>query len=244
MMTITDLKNRFQKELLSIYRREEIATFFYLLTEHRLGLKRLDIALDPNATISSINEQFFLTNIGKLKKEIPIQYIIGETEFFGQPFYVNQDVLIPRPETEELVQLVIQKTTEKREKNRDISDSNRELKIIDLGLACLAVQARTKDVACGTPYYISPEEVAGNPVDQRTDIYSLGIMIHEFITGVLPFVEGMADVEKLTFLPMASSDLPAPVRKVLQKCFTVEPDDRWSTVHDFANAFRAAYTQD
>jgi len=136
MMTITDLKNRFQKELLSIYQREEIATFFYLLTEHRLGLKRLDIALDPNATISSINEQFFLTNIGKLKKEIPIQYIIGETEFFGQPFYVNQDVLIPRPETEELVQLVIQKTKEKREENKE-----KTIRIIDIGTGsgCIAI---------------------------------------------------------------------------------------------------------
>jgi CheY-like chemotaxis protein len=130
--------------------------------------------------------------------------------------------------------------------HRDLKPSNLMLsedgllKIIDLGLACLSMKARTEDVACGTPYYISPEEVGGKPVDQRTDIYSLGIMIHEFLTGVLPFVEGMADVDSLSFLPMASSDLPEPVRKVLQQCFAVDPDDRWVTVHDFANAFRAA----
>ncbi len=141
MMTITDLKNKFQKELLSLYLKEEITTFFYLLTEHRLGLKRLDIALDPNATISTINEQFFLTNIGKLKKEIPIQYIIGETEFFGLPFYVDKDVLIPRPETEELVKWVIEKTKEARIKNKDNPDSNRELQIIDIGTGsgCIAI---------------------------------------------------------------------------------------------------------
>ncbi len=140
-MTITDLKNRFQKELLSIYLKEEIAAFFYLLTEHRLGLKRLDIALDPTASISTINEQFFILNLNKLKKEIPIQYIIGETEFFGLPFYVDKDVLIPRPETEELVEWVMEKIKEARKKSKDNPNSNRELKIIDIGTGsgCIAI---------------------------------------------------------------------------------------------------------
>lgn len=130
--------------------------------------------------------------------------------------------------------------------HRDLKPSNLMLsddgllKLIDLGLACLAARARNQDAACGTPYYISPEEVAHKPVDQRTDIYSLGIMIHEFLTGVLPFVEGMADLDALEFFPVASSGLPPATAKVLQKSFAVDPEDRWSTVHEFAVAFRQA----
>jgi len=141
MMTITDLKSKFQKELLSLYQKEEIDSFFYLLTEHRIGFNRLDIALGPTANISTIDEQYFLLGLNKLKKEIPVQYIIGETEFFGLPFFINKDVLIPRPETEELVEWAIKKTKETRNKNKNKHDANQELKIIDIGSGsgCIAI---------------------------------------------------------------------------------------------------------
>ena len=135
-MTIKELKQRFQTELGSIYGKEEVLTFFYLLTEHILELKRLDVALDPNIPISSDNEQYFTRALDKLKKEIPIQYIIGTTEFFGIPFYVTPDVLIPRPETEELVQWVIEKTKENRKKNKE-----KQIRVLDIGTGsgCIAI---------------------------------------------------------------------------------------------------------
>ena len=119
MMTITDLKNRFRNELDPIYRKEEVVTFFNLLTEYKLGLKRVDIAFSLNRLIDKEDKAYFLDALAQLKNQIPLQYIIGETEFFRIPFYVNEDVLIPRPETEELVQWVIEKTKEKREKNKE-----------------------------------------------------------------------------------------------------------------------------
>ena len=133
-MKISDLKIKFQKELLSIYPKEEITSFFYLLTEHRLGLKRLDLALDPNKIIKRDDERYFSNTINKLKKEIPVQYLIGTTEFFGLPFYVDPDVLIPRPETEELVEWVIKNTKEAGEKNKP-------LRILDVGTGsgCIAI---------------------------------------------------------------------------------------------------------
>ncbi len=132
MMTITDLKNRFQKELMPIHRREEIISFFYLLTEHRLGLKRIEIALDPDVILSANNTNYFLLAIEKLKKEIPIQYIIGETVFFGLPFRVNKDVLIPRPETEELVQWILESILKTKIPNPKILD-------IGTGSGCIAI---------------------------------------------------------------------------------------------------------
>jgi len=132
MITIKDLKERFQNELDSIYGKEEATTFFYLLSEHKLGLKRVAIAIDPDLLISTDNEQYFLLTINELKKEIPIQYIIGETEFFGIPFYVNQDVLIPRPETEELVQWVLESNAKHQISNPKILD-------IGTGSGCIAI---------------------------------------------------------------------------------------------------------
>ena len=125
-MTIKELKQRFQTELEPIYGKEEVLTFFNLLTEHKLGLKRLDVAINPNIAISSGNEQYFSLTIDKLKKEIPIQYIIGMTEFFGIPFFVTPDVLIPRPETEELVEWVIESNTKNQRGNskEEIPNSN------------------------------------------------------------------------------------------------------------------------
>lgn len=137
-MTINELKNKFQKELNSThpsnsYWKEEIDSFFYLLTEHQLNLKRIDIALDPTTAISNTDENYFLTAIEKLKQEIPIQYIIGETEFYGLPFYVDSNVLIPRPETEELVQWIVSDVTS--------SAVEKSLNILDIGTGsgCIAI---------------------------------------------------------------------------------------------------------
>ena len=113
-MTINKLKEIFIKELEGVYPKQEIESFFYLLTESYLKIKRIDLVLDPKLEIDLGIEQKFHAAIANLKNEYPIQYIIGETEFYGLLFKVDKNVLIPRPETEELVQLVIQKTKEKR----------------------------------------------------------------------------------------------------------------------------------
>ncbi len=127
-MTITELKNNFRISLKSTYPKEEIDSFFYLLMEFKLQLKRVGIALKPSHKIITTDAAFFSDALNKLEKEIPIQYIIGETEFFGLPFYVNKHVLIPRPETEELVSWILNETKD-------------EKKIIDIGTGsgCIAI---------------------------------------------------------------------------------------------------------
>jgi release factor glutamine methyltransferase len=97
------LFNQLVSEITSVYEENEAKSIVYLLLEHYLNLSKTDILLDNN-----ISQSFdFQKVIVRLKTHEPIQYIIGETEFYGRKFKVTPDTLIPRPETEELVQLTI-----------------------------------------------------------------------------------------------------------------------------------------
>lgn len=143
-MTLTELKNNFKAALKSIYPKEEIDSFFYLLMDFKLQLKRVDIALNPTKTISDSDLLFFTDALKKLEQEIPIQYIIGATEFYGLPFYVNEHVLIPRPETEELVQLIIEQVKGIRQKVKNrvpLTQNSKPLTLLDIGTGsgCIAI---------------------------------------------------------------------------------------------------------
>jgi len=132
-MKLKETKEFFQNELAGLYNVEEIDSFFYILIEFYLGLKRISLVLKPELTYSEKVMEPILTALEDLKKEIPIQYILGETAFFGLPFKVNSHVLIPRPETEELVDWIL---------NIEKSESiNNGLKILDIGTGsgCIAV---------------------------------------------------------------------------------------------------------
>ena len=85
-MILKKFQNRFHKELDAIYGGNEVDSFFFLLTEHYLDLNRLSFALKPKLEIHEFDEIKFQDALTKLKKAQPIQYIIGETEFYGLPF--------------------------------------------------------------------------------------------------------------------------------------------------------------
>jgi len=132
-MKVIKLKEQFLKSLGDKYPSEELESFFYLLADHYLKMTRLDIALNPDYEISAGMLNSFEAAKERLNKNEPIQYIIGSTDFLGLNLNVNKNVLIPRPETEELVQWIIQ----------DVEDSNKKSKtsIIDIGTGsgCIAI---------------------------------------------------------------------------------------------------------
>lgn len=130
-MRLREIKNIFHKELSDLYPQEEIDSFFYLCIEHYLGLERFVLALQPGLTVYREEEEQLFNAIDRLKKEEPIQYILGETQFAGLRFKVNSSVLIPRPETEELVQWIMD----------DYNTNKDELNILDIGTGsgCIAV---------------------------------------------------------------------------------------------------------
>lgn len=106
-MTLKEFQTYFTSELAGEYPPEEIQSFFWILSDTFLNYSRLDLSLNAASPISEEKKQQFQGVLTRLKRFEPIQYILGQTEFFGLPFRVNEHTLIPRPETEELVSWVI-----------------------------------------------------------------------------------------------------------------------------------------
>jgi len=123
-MTLSDLKIKMQSVLAIVYGQTEIDSFLYILIDYKLRLSKMDFILNPNTVVSDKDVLFFESAIQKLKEEQPIQYILGETEFYGLPFKVTENTLIPRPETEELVDWIL--------KDQALVD-NDDLRILDIG---------------------------------------------------------------------------------------------------------------
>lgn len=115
------------------------------------------------------------------------------------------------------------------------------LKVIDFGLACLSHAARKTEIISGTPMYISPEECQGKALDQRSDIFSLAITLHELITGHMPTADGVRATDLAPFCPVISSEIPAPLNPVFAKALALDPNERWSTVDEFAWALNKAF---
>ena len=108
---IKEYKTQFIQKLSPNYDSVEAESFFYLILEEKQKLKRIDLALNPDLQFSSDEIMVWNSILAQLQHEIPIQYILGTTSFYGLDFEVNPDVLIPRPETEELVDWIVQITS-------------------------------------------------------------------------------------------------------------------------------------
>ena len=120
-------------------------------------------------------------------------------------------------------------------------DASDNVYVTDFGLAKSLEQSGMTQTGTivGTPYYMSPEQVTGAPIDRRSDIYSLGVILYEMSTGRLPFTgstpyEVMA--KRLQRAPQPAGelnpDLPAYLRKILERCMAIDPAARYQTVED------------
>ncbi|MFN8324706.1 peptide chain release factor N(5)-glutamine methyltransferase [Flavobacterium sp.] len=134
-MLIKEYKQYFIKELLAIYDEVEAESFFYLTLEKFHRLRRIDLALQPNLQIGENEVEKWKSVLTDLKKQKPIQYILGETQFYGLPFLVNKDVLIPRPETEELVELILAESRKSKVESLRILD-------IGTGSGCIPISLK------------------------------------------------------------------------------------------------------
>ena len=133
-------------------------------------------------------------------------------------------------------------------------DSRGNVFLTDFGIAKILENASPRltqtDAIMGTPAYISPEQAQAMKVDQRSDIYSLGIILYEMVTGRVPFVADtpLAVIIKHVSDPLplptsVKSDIPESIERVILKALAKNPDDRFATVADFASAWKQALDQ-
>lgn len=129
-MKLKEYRTYFIEKLTPLYDVMEAESFFAISLEELKGWKRVDVALNPDAELSSDEVEKWDAVLHQLELQKPIQYIFGHTYFYGLDFEVNENTLIPRPETEELVEWVIHEN-----KNRG------QVKIVDIGTGsgCIAI---------------------------------------------------------------------------------------------------------
>lgn len=167
-MILKEIKRIFHKELDVLFGANEVESFFNILIKHYLNLTRIALVLDTNISINKEEEQPLFEALSRLKNEEPIQYITGETEFYGLPFKVNKYTLIPRPETEELVDLIINCHSERYE------ESN--LKILDIGTGtgCIAI-ALAKNLPHAKVYAMEVSEDALEVAQYNSEMNTVNV---------------------------------------------------------------------
>ena len=130
-MKLSQLKINFTTVLQGVYDKEEVHCFFYILCDFFLQYSRFEVSMALDTIVSAKNITAFDMALLRLKKQEPIQYILGCTAFYGLTFKVNEHTLIPRPETEELVDWVLS----------NLHDQDSMLDILDIGTGsgCIAI---------------------------------------------------------------------------------------------------------
>jgi len=146
MKTVEEIINLYKSSLAKLYDAGELNTIVALVFNDAMALSRTDLVLKKKEAVSADKEKILLKYLDELATNKPIQYVLGYAWFFGLKMTVNEHVLIPRPETEELVKWILEI------RNTKIDSSH--LKILDIGTGsgCIAVALKDNlpdsDVYC------------------------------------------------------------------------------------------------
>ena len=124
--------------------------------------------------------------------------------------------------------------------------SNRDVKIMDFGIAQIPTGSRTQlGTVLGSPKYMAPEQVAGQPTDGKTDIFALGVVLYEMLTGTTPFNGDNLSAIMYKILheePAPPSTLnprvPAVFDQIVSRALAKRPEDRYQTAREFARDLR------
>ena len=168
-----------RKELTGIYSGEEIESLIFLIFEKLKGYSRTRFLMAHDEILSKKELLEIEQILIRLKNHEPIQYILGETEFYGLPFKTVPDVLIPRPETEELVQWIIQ---ENKLANPSILD-------IGTGSGCIAVSLR-KNILQSTVLACDVSPMCIETARRNAELNSVKVAVFEYdILNSIPKIE-------------------------------------------------------
>lgn len=144
---------------------------------------------------------------------------------------------------------------QKKVVHRDIKPSNLMLdregvvKITDFGIAGVVqdtISRVTQTTVAGTLAYMAPERLKGEKTDHRSDIYSLGVVLYEFLAGHPPFYTGGIEYQIIHSQPKPIPDIPASLEDIIRKSLAKKPEDRWDNVRELYNVLNrrkgGAYT--
>lgn len=128
--------------------------------------------------------------------------------------------------------------------HRDVKPANiminkdNQVKVTDFGIAKVieSADATIAGAIIGTPLYMSPEQVQGKPVDNRADIYSLGVLLYELISGRPPFTSGDLAYQHINVEPPPLEDIPESLYSVIRKCLEKQRNKRWHSADEMAEA--------
>lgn len=164
------------------YSIREVDTMLRWLLEHTLGIIHTDILLNKELVITEQNQETLKQCVDRIKRNEPIQYILGKCEFYGREFVVNSHVLIPRPETEELIQYVLQQ-----------HKGDEGLRILDIGTGsgCIAITL-AKELATASIWALDISQEALQVTRKNAEQLQASVNLIEMdILSDSPDIEGL-----------------------------------------------------
>src|SRR5438270_931307 len=214
------------------------------LASHPAILDRFkrEIQLSSNVTHKNVLRVYDLGEFGGVKF-LTMQYIDGE----DLASLMRHDAPLPLPKTIAIFRQIcegLQAAHEQGVIHRDLKpqnvmiDNRGRVAITDFGLAKSFDYASLTEAGkvIGTPHYMSPEQVKGIPLDQRSDLYSLGIILYEMLTGTVPFSGTSAYevmIQRTQKTPRPATDhnpkIPRYLSQILDRCLQANPDLRYSS---------------
>ncbi|MGM0636471.1 MAG: peptide chain release factor N(5)-glutamine methyltransferase [Bacteroidota bacterium] len=183
-LKVNQIKTHFFNELKSFYPKTEIDSFFFWLLEDLASINRTQFLMHPSTEVSPKSKEKFDDALNRLKDQEPIQHILGYTEFFGRKFEVNANTLIPRPETENLIDWIVNDYN-----NQDFSTSSPSILDIGTGSGCIPITL-AKEITGAQVQAIDVSEAALQMAQQNAKINQAKV---DFI---------LADVLELEKLPI------------------------------------------
>ena len=136
-MTFNEARTVLTKELTNLYDNEELKNIVDLVLEHITNMSRMEQLKSKLAYLTCTQLETIDTITERLKRNEPVQYVLGEAWFAGMKFKVNKNVLIPRPETEELVDWVVNEIQKSKVKSQNILD-------VGTGSGCIPITIKKK----------------------------------------------------------------------------------------------------
>jgi len=233
------------------------------IMEREVALK---VILDVAMVVPEIKQRFYreARTAGKLTHEnITIVHDVGEDQ--GRPFIVMEYLpgydlrtvldqkrplsLLQKLDIAAQIARGLGYSHSRDIIHRDIKPANiriiddRKVKIMDFGIAKLASSSMTSTGAViGTPYYMSPEQIQGKKVDRRSDIFSYGVLLYEFLTYTKPFTgsEPTAVMYKIVHEQPEHFDelgrmIPTGLRDLVARLLTKDPEERYQDLHDVSD---------